>query len=77
MKELKALILAVSVSLVVSAAIVSVGLSKIARSDRTVTVRGLAEKKLMPTLRSGRSHSRLEQTALRSSRKTFLQKLRP
>ena len=46
MKELKALILAVSVSLVVSAAIVSVGLSKIARPDRTVTVRGLAEKEV-------------------------------
>ena len=44
--ELKALILAVSVSLVVSAAIVSVGLSKIARPDRTVTVRGLAEKEV-------------------------------
>lgn len=46
MKELKAFILAVSVSLVVSAAIVSVGLSKIARPDRTVTVRGLAEKEV-------------------------------
>ena len=46
MKELKALILAVSVSLVVSASIVSVGLSKIARPDRTVTVRGLAEKEV-------------------------------
>ena len=46
MKDLKTIILSVSVSVIASAAILSVGLSNIARADKTVSVRGLAEREV-------------------------------
>lgn len=46
MKDLKTIILSVSVSVIASAVILSVGLSNIARADKTVSVRGLAEREV-------------------------------
>lgn len=46
MKEVKTIVAAVSVSLIISAVILAVGFSGIARADRTVSVRGLAEKEV-------------------------------
>ncbi|MGN0738574.1 MAG: SIMPL domain-containing protein [Treponema sp.] len=46
MKDLKTIILSVSVSVIASAVILAVGLSNIARSDKTVSVRGLAEREV-------------------------------
>ena len=46
MEDLKTIILSVSVSVIASAVILSVGLSNIARADKTVSVRGLAEREV-------------------------------
>ena len=46
MKDLKTIILSVSVSVIASAVILSVGLSNVARADKTVSVRGLAEREV-------------------------------
>lgn len=46
MKEIKTAVLAASVSVIVSSVIISAGLSGVARPDRTVSVRGLAEREV-------------------------------
>ena len=46
MKDLKTIILSVSVSVIAAAVMLSVGLSNIARADKTVSVRGLAEREV-------------------------------
>lgn len=46
MKDFKIIAVAVSISVIASAAIISLGFSRIARADKTVSVRGLAEKEV-------------------------------
>lgn len=46
MKEIKTIVIAAAVSVIASACILAFGLSTVARPDRTVTVRGLAEKEV-------------------------------
>lgn len=46
MKEIKTIVIAAAVSVIASACILALGLSTVARPDRTVTVRGLAEKEV-------------------------------